>query len=439
MNLLKGQKIKIQDLTPSARIELHTSVRMRSGEVDVTCFGVDGKGKLSDDRYFIFYNQMSSPEQAITMRNDGTGSVFSIDLNRLPASVKKLVITAAADDSAAMKDVDSGRLALVSGGQELAEFNFSGGQFQQEKAVILCEIYEKDGIWRLSVVASGFNGGLSALLKYFGGEEVSPGARPPVAPVPPVNPGPSGRSVPPVSPGQSERPGQSGRSVPPVNPGPLGKRTPPAPLPSSRQVPPPSPVPAPMKAVSLKKSGDSHKISLKKNNQEIHVNLNWNMKVSKGLFGFGSSAIDLDLACMYKLKTGEMGVIQALGNSFGNASNPPYIFLDQDDRSGVSKEGENMWFKRPELVDFAIVFAYIYEGVANWKETDASVVLKQHGAPDIEIHLDNCISQERFCVIASMTARGEELEVRREERFFKSHPDVDRAYGFGFRWKAGRK
>lgn len=413
MDLLKGQKIKLADMTDSSQIELKVAVQMRAGEADITCFGVDDKEKLSDDRYFIFYNQTSSPEQAIVMKNDGVSTSFFIDLKKLPSTIKKLVITVAADGQAAMRDVESGRLSLMAAGQNLASFPFSGGQFQQEMAVILCEVYVKDGVWRLSAVASGFNGGLSALLEHFGGEETSQSSG--------TSPAPSPTPTPSVKPD----------SVPPAKMSPS-----PAPGPEVSQ----APSPEPMKPVSLKKSGDSHKISLQKNNKEIHVNLNWNTGNSKkGLFSMKRDCVDLDLACMYRLKTGEMGVIQALGGTFGNATQPPYIFLDQDDRTGSSQNGENMWFKRPDLIDFAIVFAYIYEGVPNWKSTDAAVVLKQHGSPDIEIHLDDCRSQERFCVIASLAGRGSELEVKREERFFRGHQEVDRAYGFGFRWKAGRK
>lgn len=409
MELRKGQKVKLTDMTSSGQLEIQVATKMRAGEADVTCFGVDNMGKLSDDRYFIFYNQTSSPEQAIVMKNSGSGISFSIDLKKLPPFIKKLVFTAAAEEPAAMRDIESGHLSILTGGQNLADFLFMGSEFQQEKAVILCELYEKDGIWRLSVVCSGFNGGLSALLKHFGGEEAAPAPVPAPAPV--------------LEPARK----------PPVSPAPL-----PAPEPPKPEPPKPEPQ-ASNKPVSLKKSGDSHKISLKKTNNEVHVNLNWNTGGKKGLFGIKTGGIDLDLACMYRLKTGEMGVIQALGNSFGSATQPPYIYLDQDDRTGSSQNGENMWFKKPEMIDFAIVFAYIYEGVANWKTTDACVVLKQQGAPDIVIHMDESRSQERFCVIASLQARGSDLEVMREERFYRGHQEVDRAYGFGFQWRAGRK
>ena len=62
MELQKGQKCKLTDLTEDGRLRLSVAVSLPAGEADVTCFGVDGAGKLSDDRYFVFYNQTRSPE-----------------------------------------------------------------------------------------------------------------------------------------------------------------------------------------------------------------------------------------------------------------------------------------------------------------------------------------------------------------------------------------
>ena len=386
MELQKGQKCKLTDLTGDGRLRLSVTLSLPGGEADVTCFGVDGAGKLSDDRYFVFYNQTASPGGAISMSQTGGTTAFAVDLNRLPDFLQKLVVTVAVDGTT-MQALVQGSLTLE-GELGTAAYTFTGAGYQQEKALILCEVYRKDGVWRASVVDSGFNGGLSALLAHFGGEEVKPDA--------------------------------------------------PAPAPAPAPTPKPAAAPAEPKVnlakISLKKSGESHKIDLTKNSRRIHVNLNWDQR--RGLFSRG---IDLDLACMYRLKDGRQGVIQALGNSFGAADQPPYIKLDKDDRSGASANGENMDFFRPELIDFAIVFAFIYEGVPNWRSTNARVVLSQQGAPDIEVQIDNPNSNERFCVLASLTGRDGGLEVRREDLFFNSHRAVDAHYHFGFRWVAGHK
>lgn len=377
MELQKGQKCKLADLTGSGQLRISVTVSLPGSEADVTCFGVDGAGKLSDDRYFIFYNQTSSPEGAVSMHQSGESAVFSVDLNRLPGFLQRLVVTVAAE-SGTMQALARGLLTLE-GELDRAAYVFTGAGYQQEKALILCEVYRKDGIWRFSVVDSGFNGGLSALLAHFGGEEVKPDPPTPGT----CSAGAEGESL-------QNQPEEERRE------------------PQDRPDEKPSAHPR-------------------------------EPELGPAAGPCSARGIDLDLACMYRLKDGRQGVIQALGNSFGAADQPPYIKLDKDDRSGASANGENMDFFRPELIDFAVVFAFIYEGVPNWRSTNARVVLSQQGAPDIEVQIDNPNSNERFCVLASLTGRDGGLEVRREDLFFNSHRAVDAHYHFGFRWVAGHK
>ena len=98
MELQKGQKCKLTDLTEDGRLRLSVAVSLPAGEADVTCFGVDGAGKLSDDRYFVFYNQTRSPEGAVSMEQSGGTTAFSIDLGRLPDFLQRLVVTIAVED-----------------------------------------------------------------------------------------------------------------------------------------------------------------------------------------------------------------------------------------------------------------------------------------------------------------------------------------------------
>lgn len=109
-------------------------------------------------------------------------------------------------------------------------------------------------------------------------------------------------------------------------------------------------------AIKLEKSGDSHKINLTKNNTNesvtINVNLDWEEAKPSGFFKslFQSPQnLDLDLGYMYELQNGQKGVIQAVGKSFGSKTQSPFIYLDKDDRTGVT-EGENMYIYRPNLL-----------------------------------------------------------------------------------------
>ncbi len=178
---IRGQKSKLDAIT--AATSLRVGVGIAGVSVDVSCFGVDAAGQLSDDRYLIFFNQTSSPEGSIVAvgGQNGDGEAFDVDLARIPSTVDRLVFTAAIDGAATMADAAGGHLRILVGGQEVARFDFSGRDFAREKAVIIAELYRKDG-WRFAAVGQGFDGGLSALLRHFGGVEAD--APPAAAPAP---------------------------------------------------------------------------------------------------------------------------------------------------------------------------------------------------------------------------------------------------------------
>ncbi len=144
-----------------------------NAEYDFCCFGVDCSGKLSDDRYMVFYNQTSSPAHEIEFASSGSKAKFTINLSRLPQTIQKLVFTVSIDGAGTMGDIRSHNISIKQGLRTPIEINLSGNDFRQEKAIISIEIYRKD-MWRFAVVASGFNGGLGDLLRSYGGQEAAP-------------------------------------------------------------------------------------------------------------------------------------------------------------------------------------------------------------------------------------------------------------------------
>lgn len=101
-------------------------------------------------------------------------SIFKINISRLPSFINKLVFCVTSDDNALMGNITKGNMILNQNNVEIENFSFQGSDFSQEKAIILSEIYNKDNIWKLSIVSRGFHGGLSKLLEHFSGEEMKP-------------------------------------------------------------------------------------------------------------------------------------------------------------------------------------------------------------------------------------------------------------------------
>ena len=202
--------------------------------------------------------------------------------------------------------------------------------------------------------------------------------------------------------------------------------------------------------IELKKKGQS--INLTKNNQaigEILVNLNWNQQnAGKKSGGFLSSLlgksnnVDLDLGCLYELKNGEKGCVQALGNAFGSYASFPYMQLDADDRTGSATGGENLRINGSKLSEIkrVLVYAFIYEGAANWSQADGIVTLKYPAGPDIEVRLDEHKNGQIMCAIAMIeNVNDETFKVERLVEYFNGHKNMDQAYNWGMNWVAGRK
>ncbi|WP_410536574.1 TerD family protein [Streptomyces sp. KL2] len=232
----RGHKAKISDLT--AGTDLYVGVRISAPGLsfDISCFGLDAEERLSDDRYFVFFNQPESPERAIRLLGAQAGDTesFRVTLDRIPAGIHKLSFTATIDGDGQMSRIDPGYLRIVAGGEEVARYSFDGSEFTTERAVMLGDFYLKD-VWRFAAVGQGFDGGLEALLKHFGGEVLEEEPAPAPAPAPQAVPG----FAPPAGPAPGFAP-PAAPAAPQQAPAPA-----PAPAPAAPQVPP-APAPAPV-------------------------------------------------------------------------------------------------------------------------------------------------------------------------------------------------
>ena len=261
----RGHKAKISDLTAGTDLYVGVQISGPGLTFDISCFGLDADERLSDDRYFVFFNQPKSPEESIQLLGAQAGDTesFRITLDRIPPQIQKLSFTATIDGAGQMSQVAPGYLRIVAGGEEVARYAFNGSEFTTERAVMLGDFYLKD-VWRFAAVGQGFDGGLEALLKNFGGEvmeeeapaapapqqsqpRAAPGFAPPAfgapaapAPAPVPAPAPQGFAPPP---GATPPPPGTPAPVPNVHAAPtiVAPMAPPGVAP----VPPPGPAPTP--------------------------------------------------------------------------------------------------------------------------------------------------------------------------------------------------
>lgn len=355
-------------------------VRVDGVNVDVAMFGLDAQGKLASDEWMVFYNQKFSPGGGIelrTLQGDTTG--FTVRTFMLPPNIDRLVVAVTVDGVGTMGNAAAGHLRIMDGNTETSRFSFTGCDFETERAVMLGEFYRKDGGWRFAATAQGFNGGLAALVKHFGGDVAD---TPTPAPTPAPTPKPS------------------------IN---LSKVT----LKKNE-------------SISLEKKGDSF--------GEIRINLNWNQKGDM-------AGTDLDLGCLFMLQGGRPGAIQALSGNFGDYFYAPWAELMGDDRTGKSSEGENMRINGQHWASIQkiLVYASIYDGAPNWAATDAVVTIKAPGQPDIIVEMDEYSSHHNVCAVATIENVGGGIRITKHVTYHGNEEMVDHAYGYGLRWQEGSK
>ncbi|MFI2029385.1 TerD family protein [Streptomyces buecherae] len=232
----RGHKAKISDLTAGRDLYVGVQIAGPGLSFDISCFGLDGDERLSDDRYFIFFNQPKSPEEAIQQLGPQAGDTesFRVTLDSIPPRIQKLSFTATIDGAGQMSQVGPGYIRIVAGGEEVARYAFTGAEFSTERAVMLGDFYLKD-VWRFAAVGQGFDGGLEALLKNFGGEVAEEEPAPAPAPAQGATPGfaPPGGQATPAAPAPAPGFGAPAASPPQAPAPPAPQPQAPAPQPSA--------------------------------------------------------------------------------------------------------------------------------------------------------------------------------------------------------------
>ncbi|AUB80403.1 TerD family protein [Candidatus Thiodictyon syntrophicum] len=392
MELQSGQNAPVG--TGALRLALTCDPPNQAASLDVSAFLLDAAGRVSGDGGFVFYGSPSDPAGAV--RLDPVAASFQIEPGRLPGGIERVVVALSIDQGVAglhaFAQFRALRLTLTGQGVDLQFPVATGGM--AESALIMGELYLRNGAWKLRALGQGFAGGLAPLARNYGVDvsEAAPPPAPPPAARPPA-------AAPPAAAAAPSR----------IN---LKKREP----------------------ISLEKPA--------KGFGQIDVNLNWTRgQVKRGFFGGSSGGIDLDLGCMVEQANGDKDVIQALGKRFGRLDAAPFAKLLGDDRTGESDSGETLLINGERWSDLkrVLIYAYIYEGAPNWAAANAVVTLKAPGSPELVVALDEHATGKGMCAIALLENDGGRIRVTKLVEYFAGHQQVDEAYRFGFQWKAGSK
>ena len=191
VNLKKGQRVSLDKSMKMALVGLGWDPNQYDGgydfDLDASAFLLNASGKVPSDDCFVFYNNQSAFDGAVRSTGDdltgggsdgGDDEQIIIDFAKLPPQIEKIAITVTIHDAVQRRQnfgqVSNAyvRVARIANeedvaGETMIQFDLEE-EFSVETALVVCEIYQKDGDWKFNAVASGYQGGLDALCRSYG-------------------------------------------------------------------------------------------------------------------------------------------------------------------------------------------------------------------------------------------------------------------------------
>ncbi|WP_394438397.1 TerD family protein [Streptomyces sp. SGAir0957] len=229
------------------RVAVDVSAPVR---LDVSGLLLTADGKVRSDDDFIFYNQPSGPGVTYTSGGGTSPDSITVDTTAVPPGIEKIVVTASPDaagqtfqgiePTATIRSADDGSVLAT----------FTPPQLGTETALVVMEVYLRNGAWKARAVGQGYADGLAGIATDFGVSVEEPAA--PAAPAAQ----PAAPAAPPVAaPAASPAAAMPAPTTPPVDP-----RIAPPPPPAAAPAAPAAPAPG-----SGKINLDKGRVSLQKN------------------------------------------------------------------------------------------------------------------------------------------------------------------------------
>ncbi|WP_181768314.1 TerD family protein [Streptomyces albidus (ex Kaewkla and Franco 2022)] len=186
VTLAKGGNVSLSKAAPNltqVRIGLGWKARSTTGaafDLDASAL-LCANGRVLGDEYFIFYNNLKSPDGSVEHTGDelvgGTGGdddeTVLVDLSLVPAHVDKIVfpvsIYEADSRHQAFGQVTDAYIRVLNqaDSNELARYDLTEDA-SSETAMIFGELYRHGGEWKFRAVGQGYASGLRGIALDFG-------------------------------------------------------------------------------------------------------------------------------------------------------------------------------------------------------------------------------------------------------------------------------
>lgn len=186
INLQKGQKIELGLTKMTIGLGWDPSEgTSQTFDLDASAIMIDSDRKLVGDEYFVFYNNLNSPDGALQHTGDDPDGKSSdgdddeaiiIDLEKVDSRVEEILFVVTIEDFERKKQnfgmVRNSYIRIVDNNshQEIAKYELDE-DFSIETGVEFGRLYKRNGNWKFEASGIGYRADLSFFLeKYYKGQ-----------------------------------------------------------------------------------------------------------------------------------------------------------------------------------------------------------------------------------------------------------------------------
>jgi len=181
INLEKGQRqnISAPKFTVGLGWDSNSSSTGEAFDLDASVFILGTNGKLISDSHLVFYNNLTSPDEAVvhagdnlTGAGDGDDEQVLIDLSKIAATVNEICFVVTIHQAEARRQnfgqVRNSFIRIVDGSNhtELVKYELDE-DFSIETAVEFGRLYKRNNEWKFEAVGAGLKGGLQDFLNKY--------------------------------------------------------------------------------------------------------------------------------------------------------------------------------------------------------------------------------------------------------------------------------
>jgi tellurium resistance protein TerD len=186
VTLAKGGNVSLSKEAPNltaVTIGLGWDVRSTTGgdfDLDASAIGLNTNKRSVNDQFFVFYNNLRSPDGAIehtgdnrTGEGEGDDESIDIDLTALSPEVESIVFPVSIHDADALGQnfgqVVNAFIRVVNkaDNRALARFDLSEDA-STETAMVFGELYRRGAEWKFRAIGQGYASGLEGIVRDYG-------------------------------------------------------------------------------------------------------------------------------------------------------------------------------------------------------------------------------------------------------------------------------